>query len=309
MNVTRADRHRLEAIISDRSAPQKHVWRANIILATADGCGTAEIMRRSGKSKPVVWRWQARFMAEGVAGLTRDKTRKPGKQPLPTTTVQRVVDLTLGPPPGEATHWTGRMLAKAAGVSLRSVQRILEAHQLAPHRIRTFKLSTDPKFVEKFTDVVGLYVDPPAHAVVLSVDEKSQIQALDRTQPGLPMKPGRAGTMTHDYKRHGTTTLFAALNILDGTVIGRNMQRHRHQEFIRFLNTIEAQVPVGKVDPRRRRQLCDPQASKGAPMAGAASPLDVPLHPDLSILAQCRRRILRQTHAPAPPARRVPISR
>ena len=239
VNVTRADRHRLEAIVSDRGAPQKHVWRANIILATADGCGTAEVMRRSGKSKPVVWRWQARFMAEGVEGLMRDKTRKPGKQPLSTATVQKVVELTLGPPPGEATHWTGRMIAKAAGVSLRSVQRILEAHQLAPHRIRTFKLSTDPKFAEKFTDVVGLYVDPPAHAVVLSVDEKSQIQALDRTQPGLPMKPGRAGTMTHDYKRHGTTTLFAALNILDGTVIGRNMQRHRHQEFIRFLNQFQ----------------------------------------------------------------------
>src|SRR6266576_1399952 len=186
-------------------------------------------------------------MAEGVEGLTRDKTRKPGKQPLPTGTVQRVVDLALGPPPGETTHWTGRMLAKAAGVSLRSVQRILEAHQLAPHRIRAFKLSNNPKFAEKLKDVVGLYVDPPAHAVVLSVDEKSQIQALDRTQPGLPMKPGRAGTMTHDYKRHGTTTLFAALNILDGTIIGRNMQRHRHQEFIRFLNTIEAQVPGGKV--------------------------------------------------------------
>jgi hypothetical protein len=143
VKVTRADRHRLEAIVSDRSAPQKHVWRANIILATADGCGTTEIMRRSGKSKPVVWRWQARFMAEGVEGLTRDKTRKPGIPPLPTDTVQRVVDLALGPPPGEATHWTGRMLAKAAGVSLRSVQRILEAHQLAPHRIRAFKLSND----------------------------------------------------------------------------------------------------------------------------------------------------------------------
>ena len=247
MNVTRADRRLLEAIVLDRSAPQKHVWRANIILATADGCGTAEIMRRSGKSKPVVWRWQARFMAEGVEGLTRDKTRAPGKPPLSADTVQKVVDLALGPPPGEETHWTGRMLAKAAGVSLRSVQRILEAHQLAPHRMRTFKLSTDPKFAEKLKDVVGLYVDPPAHAVVLSVDEKSQIQALDRTQPGLPMKPGRAGTMTYDYKRHGTTTLFAALNILDGTVIGRNMQRHRHQEFIRFLNTIEEQVPVGKV--------------------------------------------------------------
>lgn len=307
MNVTRADRHRLKAIISDRSAPQKHVWRAHIILATADGCGTAEIMRRSGKSKPVVWRWQARFMAEGVEGLTRDKTRKPGKQPLATNIVQRVVDLTLGPPPGDATHWTGRMLARAAGVSLRSVQRILAAHQLAPHRIRRFKLSTDPKFAEKLKDVVGLYVDPPAHAVVLSVEEKSQIQALDRTQPGLPMKPGRAGTMTHDYKRHGTTTLFAALNILDGTIISRNMQRHRHQEFIRFLNTVEAQVPGGKGDPRRRRQLCDPQASKGAPMAVAASPLDLPLHPDLGILAQRGRGLLRQAHAPAPQTRRVPI--
>ena len=193
MNVTRADRHRLEAIVLDRGAPQKHVWRANIVLATADGYGTAEIMRRSGKSKPVVWRWQARFMAEGVEGLTRDKTRRPGKQPLSTDTVQRVVDLALGPPPGEETHWTGRMLAKAAGVSLRSVQRILEAHQLAPHRIRAFKLSTDPKFAEKLKDVVGLYVDPPAHAVVLSVDEKSQIQALDRTQPGLPIKPAAPG--------------------------------------------------------------------------------------------------------------------
>jgi transposase len=223
------------------------VWRANIILATADGCGTFEIMRRSGRSKPVVWRWQERFMQEGVEGLLRDKTRKPGKAPLPAEIVQRVVDLALSPPPGETTHWTGRMLAKAVGVSLRSVQRILEAHQLAPHRIRTFKLSKDPEFADKLRDIVGLYVDPPAHAVVLSVDEKSQIQALDRTQPGLPMKKGRAGTMTHDYKRHGTTTLFAALNVLEGNVIGRNMQRHRHQEFIRFLNAIEAEVPAGKL--------------------------------------------------------------
>src|SRR3982075_1759646 len=247
VTITRADRLRLEAIVADRSAPQKHVWRAKVILATADGCGTAEIMRRSGKSKPVVWTWQARFMAEGVEGLLRDKTRKPGKPPLPPNTVQRVVDLALGRPPGETTHWTGRELAKAAGVSLRSVQRILEAHQLAPHRIRTFKLSKDPEFVEKLRDIVGLYVDPPAHAIVLSVDEKSQIQALDRTQPGLPMKKGRAGTMTHDYKRHGTTTLFAALDVLEGKVIGRCMQRHRHQEFIRFLNAIEAQVPAKKI--------------------------------------------------------------
>ena len=247
MTVSAEDRRRLEAVTADRSAPQKHVWRAYIILATADGCGTAEIMRRSGRSKPVVWRWQERFMQEGVAGLLRDKTRRPGKPPLPVETVRRIVDLALAPPPGEATHWTGRMLAKAADVSLRSVQRILEAHHLAPHRLRTFKLSKDPKFADKLRDIVGLYIDPPAHAVVLSVDEKSQIQALDRSQPGLPMKPGRAGTMTHDYKRHGTTTLFAALNVLDGTVIGKNMQRHRHQEFIRFLNAVEAAVPAGKL--------------------------------------------------------------
>jgi hypothetical protein len=147
------------------------------MLATADGCGTAEIMRRSGKTKPVVWTWQARFMTEGVDGLLRDKTRKPGKAPLQAETVQLVIDLVTAPPPGEATHWTGRMLAKAAGVSLRSVQRILEAHQLAPHRIRTFKLSNDPKFAAKLRDIVGLYINPPAHAVVLSVDEKRHVEA------------------------------------------------------------------------------------------------------------------------------------
>ena len=279
MNVTRADRRLLEAIVLDRSALQKHVWRANIILATADGCGTAEIMRRSGKSKPVVWRWQARFMAEGVEGLTRNKTRPPGKPPLSADTVQKVVDLALGPPPGEETHWTGRMLAKAAGVSLRSVQRILEAHQLAPHRMRTFKLSTDPKFAEKLKDVVGLYVDPPAHAVVLSVDEKSQIQALDRTQPGLPMKPGRAGTMTYDYKRHGTSHAVRSPQ-------HPRWHRHRPQHAapsppgVHSLPQYDRGAgPCGKSDPRHRRQLCDPQASKGAPMAGAASPLDVPLRP------------------------------
>ena len=138
-------------------------------------------------------------------------------------------------------------MAKAVGVSISSVQRIWRAHGLQPHRVRQFKLSKDPEFVDKLRDIVGLYVDPPAHAVVLSVDEKSQIQALDRTQPGLPLKKGRAGTMTHDYKRNGTTTLFAAMNVLDGTVMGRNMQRHRHQEFIRFLNAVEREVPAGKM--------------------------------------------------------------
>jgi transposase len=152
----------------------------------------------------------------------------------------------IADPLGETTHWTADMMAKAVGISASAVRRIWKAHGLQPHRWQQFKLSNDPKFVDKLRDVVGLYVDPSAHAIVLSVDKKSQIQALDRTQPALPMKKGRLGTMTHDYKRHGTTTLFAALNVLDGTVIGRNMQRHRHQEFIRFLNAINAEVPTDK---------------------------------------------------------------
>jgi transposase len=245
--VSAADRTRLETIAVDRNSPQKHVWRANIILLTSTGCGTAEIMRRTGKAKTCVWRWQERYMQEGVDGLLRDKTRPSRKPPLPKETAARVVELTIGPPPGEATHWTAAAMAKACSISASSVQRIWRSHGLQPHRFRQFKLSKDPKFVEKLRDIVGLYMAPPAHALILSIDEKSQIQALDRTQPGLPMKKGRLGTLTHDYKRHGTTTLFAALNVLDGTVMGQNMQRHRHQEFIRFLNAIEAKVPAGKI--------------------------------------------------------------
>ena len=217
VEVSAADRARLEAVVADRNSPQKHVWRAGIVLATAEGVGTVEIMRRTGKSKPCVWRWQERFMAEGVDGLLRDKTRPSRIPPLGADVAERVVALTLTAPHAEATHWTAAMMAKVVGISVSSVQRIWRAHGLRPHRVRQFKLSNNPQFVEKLRDVVGLYVDPPAHAIVLSVDEKSQIQALDRTQPGLPMKKGRAGTMTHDYKRNGTTTLFAALNQLSLT--------------------------------------------------------------------------------------------
>jgi len=247
VNVSVADRARLEAIVGDRNSPQKHVWRAQIVLLSAAGLGTVESMRRTGKSKTCVWRWQERFMQQGVAGLLRDKTRPSRIPPLEPEIAEQVVGLTQQDPPGETTHWTAGMMAKAAGISVSSVQRIWRAHGLQPHRVRQFKLSTDPQFAVKLRDIVGLYVDPPAHAIVLSVDEKSQIQALDRTQPGLPLKKGRVGTMTHDYKRNGTTTLFAALDVLEGGVIGRCMQRHRHQEFIRFLNAIEAEVPVGKI--------------------------------------------------------------
>ena len=244
--VSCGDRQRLQTIVADPKSSQKHVWRARIILTSDAGLGTSAIMAETGKSKTCVWRWQERFMHDGVEGLLRDKSRPPGKAPVASGRVAEIVRLTLASPPHEATHWTLRAMAETAGIAPSTVQAIWKAHGLSPHRWRRFKLSNDPAFAEKLTDIVGLYVDPPAHAVVLSIDEKSQIQALDRTQPGLPMKKGRAGTMTHDYKRHGTTTLFAALDILDGTVIGQNMQRHRHQEFIRFLNRIEREVPADK---------------------------------------------------------------
>jgi transposase len=239
VEVSVTDRIQLDAIVADRNAPQKHVWRAQIVLLTADGCGTAEIMRRTGVSKTVVWRWQERFMTDRVAGLLRDKTRRSRIPPLEAEIAARVVSATVADPPGETTHWTAAAMAKVQGISVSSVQRIWRRHGFQPHRTRLFKLSNDPQFAAKLRDIVGLYMDPPAHAVVLSIDEKSQIQALDRTQPGLPMKKGRCGTMTHDYIRNG--------NVLDGKVIGRCMQQHRHQEFIRFLNTVEAAVPAGNL--------------------------------------------------------------
>src|SRR6266852_6438522 len=237
--VTPSDRFRLEALLRDRNVPQKQVWRAEIVLLSADGLGTNEIMHQTGKSKTCVWRWQERFMQDGFEGLLRDKTRPSRIPPLGADVAARVVALTQTDPPGEATHWTATVMAKEAGISASSVQRIWRAHGLQPHRVRQFKLSNDPNFVEKLHDVVGLYVNPPEHAIVLSVDEKSQIQALDRTQPGLPLKKGRAATMTHDYKRNGTTTLFAALDVKSGLVIGECQPRHRANEFIRFLTRID----------------------------------------------------------------------
>ena len=242
--LSATDRARLAALVADRNSPQKHVWRARIVLLSADGVGTMAIQRQTGKGKPTIWRWQARFMAEGVDGLLHDATRPAGKPPLPPDVIERVVEMTLRRTAGRDDALDRSGDGEGGRVSHRSVQRIWAAHGLKPHRVRTFKLSNDPKFAAKVQDVVGLYVDPPEHALVLSVDEKSQIQALDRTQPGLPMKQGRCGTMTHDYKRHGTTTLFAALDVLEGRVIGQCMARHRHQEFIRFLNKINRETPA-----------------------------------------------------------------
>ena len=245
--VDAGDQARLTAIAVDRNRPQKHIQRAKVVLLSADRLPVAEVARRVGVSRPAVWRWQARYAQAGVGALLRDKSRPPGIAPVPTTTVAQVLALTCSEPLGQATHWTGRAMAQASGISLRSVQRIWAAHRLQPHRLRSFKRSNDPAFAEKVEDIVGLYMDPPMHTVVLSIDEKSQIQALDRTQPGLPVKPGRCGTMTHDYKRNGVTTLFAALNVRDGTVLGRCMSQHRHQEFVRFLNAVERAIPAGKL--------------------------------------------------------------
>jgi transposase len=238
-DVSAADRARLEQLVADRNTPSKVVWRSKIILATADGLGTMAIMRLAGKSKPCVWRWQERYATEGVDGLRRDKTRPSRKKPLSQKVKLKVLAKTANETPPNATHWSVRTMAKAVGISHTSVQRIWAEAGLKPHLVAKFKVSNDPMFEEKVTDVVGLYMNPPDRALVLCVDEKSQIQALDRTQPGLPLKKGRAATMTHDYKRHGTTTLFAALDVKSGRVIGECQPRHRAKEFIRFLKRID----------------------------------------------------------------------
>ena len=238
-----ADRAALTAWVAGRNTPQKVVWRARIVLMAADRAGVMAIVAGTGKCKRTVNRWCARYVERGVAGLKRDATRPGRKPPLSAAVIDRVVQMTLHEKPPAATHWTARKLARVVGLSHTSVQRIWAAHGLKPHLVKTFKLSNDKRFVEKVHDIVGLYLDPPDKALVFSVDEKSQIQALDRTQPGLPMKKGKAGTMPHDYKRHGTTTLFAALDVATGKVIGQCMKRHRHQEWLRFLRRIDAETP------------------------------------------------------------------
>jgi len=241
-----ADRAELRTLATNRNTPRKLVWRAEIVLATADGHGTFEIMRRAKTSKPTVWRWQARYLEEGVAGLKRDKTRPSRVPPLPMETRLKVIAKTVQETPPNATHWSRALMAEAMNISPSSVGRIWAEAGLKPHITKGFKVSNDPMFEEKVTEIVGLYLDPPDRAVVLCVDEKSQIQALDRTQPGLPLKKGRAATMTHDYKRHGTTTLFAALDVKSGQVIGDCMPRHRAKEFLKFLRNIDKTVPAGR---------------------------------------------------------------
>jgi len=241
IRLRRGDRKRLEGWLRTRTTPQRQVERAEIVLGSADGLSSYELAERLGLSRPTVQRWLDRYEAAGIQGL-EDRPRSGRPRTVTPEVVVEVIEMTTQEDPPEGTHWSTRIMAEEVGLHHSQVSRIWRAHGLKPHLIKTFKLSGDPDFLEKLRDVVGLYLAPPERAIVFAFDEKSQIQALDRTQPGLPLKKGRAGTMTHDYKRHGTTTLFAALDVATGEVIHECLPRHRHQEFLRFLRKVEAET-------------------------------------------------------------------
>jgi len=242
--ISEDERALLERWANAQKTPQSVALRARIVLLTATGESNSQIARRLGVSRPTVILWRSRFAEGGAQALTETKPGRGRKPTISAAKIKAIVQATTQTTPPGQTHWSCRSMAKAHGVSPATVQRIWDAHGLKPHRVRTFKLSNDPRFSEKLTDVVGLYLNPPEKAIVLCVDEKSQIQALDRTQPSLPMKRGRAGTITHDYKRNGTTTLFAALSMLDGSVVGQCLPRHRHQEFLKFLRHLDREFPA-----------------------------------------------------------------
>jgi len=244
--LTEEQQRTLQQWARTRSLPWRQVERARVVLLAARGKQDLEVAAEIGISNQKAARWRKRFLKFGLAGLKRDAPR-PGRAPTITSAqVQEVVRKTTQEKPAQATHWSTRTMAEAVGLSEKSVRRIWHKHGLKPHLSRTFKLSNDPAFAEKLEAIVGLYLNPPEHAIVLCADEKSQIQALDRTQPGLPIKKGRCGTMTHDYKRNGTATLFAAMNTLDGTVISMCDDQHRHQEWLKFLRVIDRATPSGK---------------------------------------------------------------
>lgn len=236
----------LESMARQRTLPARLVERAQIVLRAAEGMENQHIARLMGLTPEKVARWRKRFLEGGIAALEKDAPRPGRTRTITDRWVKKVLDMTLHQKPVNATHWSTRTMAAAAGISEASVRRIWHVHGLKPHLVRTFKLSRDPEFAEKLEDIVGLYLNPPEHAIVLCADEKSQIQALDRTQPGLPLKKGRCGTMTHDYKRNGTATLFAALDTLKGQVISMYDDRHRHQEWLKFLRAIDDVVPADR---------------------------------------------------------------
>jgi transposase len=244
ITLDRKTRRQLEDLVGDGNTAQKIAKRARIVVMTAQGHGVTAIMREVGVSKSTVRRWQDYFVEASVEGLVKGRSKPPGKKPISAAIKLEVVEKTVKERLANATHWSVRAMAQEMGISHTSVQRIWAEYGLKPHLVKNFKVSNDPAFAAKVEDIVGLYLDPPEKALVLSIDEKSQIQALDRTQPGLPLKKGRAGTMTHDYKRNGTTTLFAALDMATGKVIGECMPRHRADEFLAFLKKVDRETPA-----------------------------------------------------------------
>jgi transposase len=248
LGISDEDRLELQQILALRSVPQSVALRARIILGAAEGIANKVLARQLGTSLPTVLLWRGRYLREGLPGILEDRPRSGRPREITPEQEALVVEKTLRTTPNNATHWSVRLMARAQGMSPATVQRIWSKHHLQPHRVESFKFSTDPEFVVKVRDIVGLYLNPPDKAIVLSVDEKSQIQALDRTQPILPLRPGVPERQTHDYERHGTTTLFAALDVAAGKIIGQCQPRHRHQEFLRFLETVDAamapEVPV-----------------------------------------------------------------
>jgi len=243
--MSEGQREALEVIAKSRTAPFRQVQRARVLLLAADGVANARIAAQVGVCPATVRSWRCRFEADGLAKLGKVRAGRGRKSSIPQSKIEEIVELTRNSRPAGQTHWSCRTMAKRVGVSAATVQRVWAARGLKPHLVHSFTLSNDPRFEEKLIDVVGLYLNPPQGAIVLCLDEKSSVQALDRTQPSLPMKKGRAATMTHDYKRNGTTTLFAALDVLTGTIIGQCLPRHRHEEFLKFLRTIEREVPAG----------------------------------------------------------------
>jgi transposase len=263
--LTDEQREQLQRLSRGRRVPVRLAQRASIVLLAADGLENKQIGQRLGITRQTAGRWRDRYAAHGLAGIEKDAPRPGRKRRIDDKQRAAVVRKTLHETPEGQTHWSRSTMAAATGLSDSTIGRIWKEHGLKPHLVQTFKLSNDPKFVEKLNDIVGLYLSPPEHAIVLSCDEKSQIQALDRTQPSLPMKPGRSGTMTHDYKRNGTTNLFAALNVLDGTIISQCHTRHRHQEWLKFLKLIKSQVPAD----RQVHLICDNYATHKHPKVQA----------------------------------------
>lgn len=245
LGIDENQRRRLEFLARAGKTPQKIAVRVSIVLLASKGIPNNAIAKQLKVSRPTVLLWRERFDRLGVDGLMKDAKRPGRKKEVDQDVVKRVVEATMNTTPEGETQWSVRTMAKAQGLSRMTIQRIWKQHNLQPHRLETFKFSKDPKFVEKLRDVVGLYLNPPEHALVLSVDEKTQIQALDRTQPMLPMRPGIPARQTHDYHRHGTTTLFAALNMLDGKVIGECRPRHQAKDFVAFLRRIDRETPKG----------------------------------------------------------------